>query len=424
MVDRVGVPLLAIRASAVIALVIALGGCGSGGGASAGGHDAAFADLTAPSTPASCARTVLATLGQVAQRIYHEGVASERTGAALSVISKSIPLRAAAERGDARAARAAAKSLLETGRMTTLRVQRGSQVLADLGPAAVAPLRRTLFDQHGTPIGSFVTSVWSYEGLLSETRGLLEGATLLRTDGRTVAGSLKLGTGNLPAHGSLTVDGVAYRYTSFPAEAYPSGALRVYLFRPISSTAPLCGSTNEDTLVNTLSRIATLIYEGEAGHRTLAQVNRVASDTALLRAVSRGDPLATRQAVVGLLNKHIVRLRVSTAGRTLSDVGGPFVLAPVPGSLRLGGRTIGNFVLSIQDDEGYLRLAKRLAGLPVLMYMDGRLVLNSLGAAPGAVPANARFRYRGRSFRTFTFTAKAFPDGPLRITVLIPIPGS
>jgi len=91
MVDRVGVPLLAIRASAVIALVIALGGCGSGGGASAGGHDAAFADLTAPSTPASCARTVLATLGQVAQRIYHEGVASERTGAALSVISKSIP---------------------------------------------------------------------------------------------------------------------------------------------------------------------------------------------------------------------------------------------------------------------------------------------------------------------------------------------
>ena len=77
MVDRVGVPLLVIRASVVIALVIALGGCGSGGGASAGGHDAAFADLTAPSTPASCARTVLATLGQVAQRIYHEGVASE-----------------------------------------------------------------------------------------------------------------------------------------------------------------------------------------------------------------------------------------------------------------------------------------------------------------------------------------------------------
>jgi hypothetical protein len=176
--------------------------------------------------------------------------------------------------------------------------------------------------------------------------------------------------------------------------------------------------------VNTLSRIATLIYEGEAGHRTNAQVNRVARDATLLHAVSQRDPLATRQAVVGLLNEHIVRLRVSTAGRLLSDVGGPFVLAPVPGSLRLGGRTIGSFVLSIQDDEGYLRLAKRLAGLPVLMYVGPRLVLNSLGPAPGAVGANARFRYRGRSFRTFTFTAKAFPDGPLRITVLIPIPYS
>jgi hypothetical protein len=224
--------------------------------------------------------------------------------------------------------------------------------------------------------------------------------------------------------GSLTVNGVPFEYTSFPASVYPSGPLRVYVFRSIPSTAHLCGPTNEDTLVNTLSRIATLIYQGEAGHRTVAQVNRVARDAALLSAVSQRDPLATRQAVVGLLNQHIVRLRVSSAGRLLSDVGGPFVLAPVPGSLRLGGRTIGTFVLSIQDDEGYLRLAKRLAGLPVLMYMGPRLVLNSLGPAPGAVPANGRFRYRGRDFRTFTFTEKAFPAGPLRITVLIPIPYS
>jgi len=220
------------------------------------------------------------------------------------------------------------------------------------------------------------------------------------------------------------VNRVPFQYTSYPARVFPSGPLRVYVFRPVRSTPPLCGPTNEDTLVNTLGRIATLIYEGEAGHRTVGQVNRVARDPALLRAVSRGNLLATRQAVVGLLNEHIVRLRVSAGGQLLSDVGGPFVLAPVPGSLHLGGRTIGTFVLSIQDDEGYLRLAKRLAGLPVLMYMGSRLVLNSLGPAPGAVPANGRFRYRGRDFRTFTFTAKAFPAGPLRITVLIPIPYS
>src|SRR6516225_6810063 len=103
MVDRVGVPLLAIRASAVIALAIALAGCGSSGGGSPARHRGAIADLTARSTPASCARTVLATLRQVAKRIYHEGVSSERTRSALRLITKSLPLRLAVERGDARA---------------------------------------------------------------------------------------------------------------------------------------------------------------------------------------------------------------------------------------------------------------------------------------------------------------------------------
>ncbi len=43
-------------------------------------------------------------------------------------------------------------------------------------------------------------------------------------------------------------------------------------------------------------------------------------------------------------------------------------------------------MLSIQDDEGYLRLTRRLAGLDVLMYMGAnhtRLVKNSLGPEPG-----------------------------------------
>ena len=101
------------------------------------------------------------------------------------------------------------------------------------------------------------------------------------------------------------------------------------------------------------------------------------------------------------------------------------MLAPVRATLRLHGRQIGNLVLSIQDDEGYLRLARRLAGLHVLMYMGGtRLVKNSLGPAPGAVPTSGLYRYRGHTFRVFTLNAHAFPSGPLRISVLIPIPYS
>ena len=108
------------------------------------------------------------------------------------------------------------------------------------------------------------------------------------------------------------------------------------------------------------------------------------------------------------------------------------MLGPISAPLRLHGHTIGSFVLSIQDDEGYLRLARRLAGLDVLMYMNPdhqpapELVKNSLGPAPGpalaTVPASGSYRYDGRRFRVFTVDAEAFPSGPLTIRVLVPLP--
>ena len=119
-----------------------------------------------------------------------------------------------------------------------------------------------------------------------------------------------------------------------------------------------------------------------------------------------------------------MRLRVSVGGRLLRDVGGPDVLAPVSGVLGAGGRTIGTFVLSIQDDEGYMRLVRRLGGMRMLMYAGQKLVKNSLGAAPGTVPESGSYAYRGGLFRTFTLRASAFPSGPLRIQVLVPIPYS
>ena len=293
------------------------------------------------------------------------------------------------------------------------------------GPHAVAPLSGTLLGAGGRAIGAFVTSVWAENGLILETDGITEGSVALRAHGRSIPGSLQLPPGPLPADGMLVRRGVEYQYSSFPAQLYPSGSpAEVYLLRSIRSTRGLCGPTNEDTVVNTVSHIARLIYEGEAGRRTLAQVQRVQHDPALLRAVAQREPGATREAVMGLLNQHIVRLRVSAEGRLLADVGGPFVLAPVGAPLRLSGRTIGSFVLSIQDDEGYKRLAGRLAGLDVLMYMGSRLVKNSLGPNPGSVPASGSYRYGGRTFRVFSIHAAAFPSGPLTIRVLIPIPYS
>jgi hypothetical protein len=414
------------RPHAVLALVLLLAllataaGCGSGG--------AARAEDTPAAAPAGeCPQTVMATLASVLQRVYREGLESERAASARHMIERSLPLRAAIERGDPAAAARAARELLATGHLTNLEVQAGGHTLVSVGGAALAPLHGTIADAGGTRLASYTTSVWADSGFASEASGVAEGTIALRSGARSVGGTLELGAGQLPVQGSLTRRGVVYQYTSFPARAYPTGAVQVYVLKPLAAVEKLCGATAADTQLATLSHVANLIYEGERGPRTLVQVRRVQRYAPLLRAVAARDPVATRAAVEALLHHHIVRLRVSAAGRLLSDDGGPYVLAPVHAELRLHGRTIGSFVLSIQDDEGYLRLAKRLAGLDVLMYMRDaagkpQLVKNSLGPAPGHVPAQGAYGYRGKSFRVFTVAAEAFPAGPLTIRVLVAQP--
>jgi hypothetical protein len=414
-------------ALAGLAATLALTGCGAG--LKHGGEEEASADVDT-ATAGSCGASVLGALGHVATRVYGEGIHSERTFSAMHMIERSSALRSAVEAGDVASARAAARALIATGHMTNLRIERGGKVLVELGSQALTPLRGTLLGAGGRPIASYVTSVWAAGGLVAETNGIAEASTVIRSahspsDTRVVAGSFPLPAAQLPAQGTLTKDGVAYQFTSYPASAYPDGApLRVYLLRTVESLQPLCGASEDDTVVNTLSRIAHLIYDGEAGRRTDKQVHRVQGNQALLRAVARHDPKATRTAIEALLHQHIVRLRVSAGGRLLADVGGPYVLAPVTASLRQGGRTIGSFALSIQDDEGYKRLANRLAGLDVLMYMGDKLVKSTVGTPPGPVPESGPVSLHGRSYRAYTFRAEAFPSGPLRITVLIPLPYS
>jgi hypothetical protein len=417
---------IALAALAVLGGLVALSGCGS---SLRDGSDAR-ADVDATTHP-SCASTVLQALAGVGTRVYSRGLAGERTVGAMRMITGSAALRRAVEAGDASATRAAARSLLATGHMTNLRVTAAGRVLADLGGAAVAPLTGKLTGAAGKPIASFQTSVWADSGLIAELNGIAEAQTVVRSVGsapnaaRHIAGTVALPPGEIPPRGTLTRSGTAYQFTSFAARAYPAGdPLRVYLIRPVASTSKLCGASDEDTAYNTISHIAHLIYDGEAGRRTHAQIARVQHTRPLLRAVARKDPAATRAAIEALLHEHVVRLRVSAGGRLLSDVGGPFVLAPVTAPLRLGGRTIGSFVMSIQDDEGYKRLAQRLAGLDVLMYMGSRLVKSTIGMSPGPIPRSGPVSYGGKRYRAYTFTAKAFPSGPLRITVLIPMPYS
>ena len=419
MLHSVRIRTLASGGAAVLSLLLALPGCGSGGAgtATAGMRLQALAS----GTPASCQAAVLATLTTgVLGRVYQDGLTSERTRVARHLIA-SPALSAAVQSGQAPAVQQLARQLVGTGRVTALRITAGGRTLASVGTRSLAPLSGTIDDSSGKPIASYTASVWSDSSFLIEGTGITGGMISIRSGGRSVAGSPGLSAVPLKQQGTVTLRSGTYQYDSLPAELYPSGAARIYLLRPVGTTTPLCGSDTAETVVDTVRRVAREIYEAELGPRALAQVARVEADTALAEAVSRREPAAVRAAISSLLNEHIVRLRVISRG-LLVDVGGPFVLAPVQGTIRLHGRAIGRFLLSVQDDEGYRRLTERLAGLRVLMYMDGVLVKNSLGPQPGAVPVKGLFEYRGRAYRVFTLHLKAFPTGTLLVRVLVPVP--
>jgi hypothetical protein len=413
-----------VRAGAFLLMTALLAGCGSAGkGHGADVGIAAIEARTLATTP-NCPATVAKTLENVLGRVYHEGVFSERTASAQYMITHSPALREAVEAGNRAGAQAAVKALLKTGHMTDVRVIVGAQILADEGGAALIPLHGTLTGANGETIGTYLASVWADNGFRVEADGITQGVVVLRSDGHSIGDSPEL-TGTLGKEGTTVYKKVLYEYVSRPAKTYPSGTARIYLLIPISSTRALCGKTEQDTIVNTLMGVANLIYRGELGQAAHKQLVRVQHNKPLLDAVAERNPVATELAIKSLLNEHIVRMHVTVEGNLLSDVGGPYVLAPVSANLTRDGHTIGTVTLSVQDDEGYLRLARRLAGMDVLMYMKGddpELVKNSLGPVSGTVPASGSYTYHGRSYRVFTVHAEAFPAGTLTIRVLVPIP--
>jgi hypothetical protein len=170
--------------------------------------------------------------------------------------------------------------------------------------------------------------------------------------------------------------------------------------------------------------VATRIYGNELASGEVSSDRRqVESFTPLLEAAAAGDPAAARAAVTTLVysHTHIVRLRVTRAGAVLADVGGPYILAPVSGSLRRRGRTVGRYVFSVQDDSGYVKLVARFIGTP-LVVRSGSRTLPVEGArypAPANLPAHGHLGFRGGTYEVFTLDASAFPSGVLRISLLV-----
>jgi len=210
-----------------------------------------------------------------------------------------------------------------------------------------------------------------------------------------------------------------------------------------SLVGPPCAAATAQTLVSIDGNVAERIYRDElVGTGTIADQHQVEENGPLLKALARVSALAkgkgsgtgaravreaanaVTEAVHGLVysHTHIVRLRVLQGGKLLADIGGPYIIAPVGGSLRFHGRVVGTYLLSVQDDLGFVGLERRLVGAPLILHVGAMRVPLQGTTRTGsvAIPDSGPVVIRGAHFQAYSFDAKAFPTGVVRISLLLP----
>ena len=208
-----------------------------------------------------------------------------------------------------------------------------------------------------------------------------------------------------------------------------------------SLAGPACAASTVQTIVSIDGNVAERIYRDElVGTGTIADQHQVEENGPLLKALARVSALAkgksagaravreaanaVTEAVHQLVysHTHIVRLRVMQGGRLLADIGGPYIIAPVGGSLRFHGRVVGTYLLSVQDDLGFVGLERRLIGIPLILHVgEVRVPLQGTTRTGSvAIPDRGAVVIRGARFQAYSFDAKAFPTGGVRISLLLP----
>ncbi len=187
-----------------------------------------------------------------------------------------------------------------------------------------------------------------------------------------------------------------------------------------------CGAKSARMIAGVDAKVARRIYTGEiTGREVEADAAHITGSRELLSALASSNTQAVYAAVHTIVytpHWHIVRLRVVQRGHVLADVGGPYIIAPVTGSLRTNGRTVGSFTMSVQDDVGYVKLVSRFIGVPIDLYRSGSFLMGTLKPAPSSVSSGATVKVAGNSYLTQALDARAFPTGKLRTALFVSTP--
>lgn len=194
-----------------------------------------------------------------------------------------------------------------------------------------------------------------------------------------------------------------------------------------------CAAATAATIAAVDSKVAEGIYSGEThGNAMRVDVAHVTGSRQLTSALQSSNAAAVYAAVHTIVYTprwHIVRLRVVENGRVLADVGGPHIIAPISGTLRLKGRRVASFVMSVQDDIGYVKLVSRFIGVPIDLYKTppahGSFLMGTLQPAPAPpVSGGELVTVRGSSYRSSLLNAAAFPSGTLKVALFVRAPSA
>jgi hypothetical protein len=375
----------------------------------------------------SCPAAALEAVEGVAHRVYQESASGRIIAEAIQRLKSSSALAQALESDDPPAAHRVLEGLL-LNQIVSVRVVRDGHTLAKIERGAgIAPESGALLNAAGQQVGTFTVSVQGANGYDQTVSGLLHAQVLARSSGRQLTATLHPAPRLAPGESEVSYRGVNYRVDTFAAEAFPDRPLSISLLAPAPAITAVCArraSSSAQAQADTLGLVAERVYYAEhEGSKAELILRYVEHSRAFREAALAGDAQATRAAIIGFFRSHlhIVRVRVIRAGKLLVDVGGPHVLAPIPGVIRNAkGRVLAHFLLAIQDDLGFQILSRAFTGAQVLMREGTRQVMGTLSPGPAKVPNRGRVVYLGVPYQAYSFDAEAFPSGRLRISLLYP----
>jgi len=373
--------------------------------------------------PPQCADAVARAFGTIAEHVYRELSGGRIALPAAERVASSQALLAAIQAHSPAAARAVLGPLLR-GQLVRVRVIVGGRTFVEYGSAnGIAPVSTPLKNAEGRTIGTVTAAEEGVFGYAGTVYAITEAQVFARAAGRSLGGSSSPGPSAIPDKGEITYRGERYAVYSFAGAGFPSAKLRVFVLAPVPSVSA-CARTPAETAADAIGATAVKIYREErSGAATRAVVRDFESSHRFQEAVATDNPTATRAAIVKFFEGtlHVVRVRATLGEKLVADVGGPHVLAPIRGDVRNShGQIVGHFLLSVQDDLGYVILAERFAGVQIYLSQEKLLLLGSSTLPPPNMPKRGEVLYGGIRYYAYSFTAEAFPKGALEVSLLIP----